>query len=119
VQVENGSYNVLGRLGPHYPKPEHRPKSSPGGVVEQERPSVGQDRTSQERSGGLADKTDLSLRPQRAQTTAAVVPEGRLNLQAAKNLTAETAAVISRLDPLSRSVHLPETDVGLLPSRYI
>jgi hypothetical protein len=112
MQVEsNNNYNTLGRMGPIYPRPEYRPKSVP-----QESP--GQD------PGRERDKVDVSqgqggkAKAQKAQASALV--EGRLNVNAAKALTARTAEAISQLPPLGvRQAPHAVQGLGMMAPRYV
>ena len=82
------NYNVLGRLGPHYERPEYRPQSGP----------------SDERDAAQArgDRQTLSSK-ERGKKAPAPVPAnpGRLNLASARNLARNLAAQIVRLPPHS------------------
>jgi hypothetical protein len=105
MQVETNNYNILGRVGPHYPQPEYRPKNnSESGKATPE--------GAEQKSHSEKASTKLLF----SHST-----EGRLNLQAAKALTAETALAISQLPPNGRNQgpHNIGKNVGLLPPRYV
>jgi len=83
------NYNVLGKLGPHYERPEYRP---PAGGGEERPPSA--------RTG---DRSTLSGAKKNgtAANRPAPVPVTRLNLAGARNLVSALAAQISVLPPQS------------------
>jgi hypothetical protein len=106
MQVDTNNYNTLGRIGPHYPQPEYRPKGNS---------ETG--KTSQEGSSNRGKQPDLVAK----ERLLTISSEGRLNLQAVKALTAQTASAISQLPPEGRNQgpHIIGKDVGLLAPRYI
>ena len=100
MQIFNSNYNVLGKVGPHYERPEYRPPEQPGA-------GDGQPRAVEQRGDRrtLSTKnTDVAAKKTMAQ------PTGRLNLSAARNLVEDTADMIRSLPPQSTS-HEPHTRV--------
>lgn len=88
----SNNYNALGRLGPHYERPEYRPPEKPATDESQDagRGIRGDRRT-------LSTKnTDVPLKKAAVQ-----VPTGRLNLDNAQGLVVSTAAMIRDLAPHS------------------
>ncbi len=83
------SYNSLGRLGPHYERPEYRP------------PERGLDNPSANAARG--DRQTLSTKNTDAplKKAAAPMPSGKLNLLSASELVGATATLISGLSPHS------------------
>ena len=116
MQVDSGNnYNVLGRTGPIYPRPEYRPTDSSKKTPEETK--GGQDKVSV--SGGKEGKAQAKARKElKAQTQAAA--DGRLNVQSAKALTSAIAESIASLPPDGRNQG-PHTvkGLGLLPPRYV
>ncbi|MDR1486772.1 MAG: hypothetical protein LBT62_02080 [Deltaproteobacteria bacterium] len=104
MQVDANNYNVLGRLGPHYPQQEFRPKGNGLG-------KTAQDGTGQEKGSEKTQKKGVSSSSS----------EGRLNVQAAKALTAQTAQAIAELPPNGRNQapHVVGKNVGLLTPCYV
>lgn len=85
---QHNSYNSLGRLGPHYERPEYRPPERNQDLPEA---AVRGDRRT------LSTKnTDAPLKK-----AAAPLPTGRLNLSSAHELTEATALLIQNLRPES------------------
>ena len=84
------NYNVLGKLGPHYERPEYRPPSG-----ENERPSSARTEDRRTLSGVKKDGTTAK------KPAPAPVPAARLNLAGARNLVSALAAQISVLPPQS------------------
>jgi hypothetical protein len=83
------NYNVLGKLGPHYERPEYRP---PAGESEERPPSA---RTEDRRTlSGVKKEGTAAKKP-------APVPAARLNLAGARNLVSALATQISLLPPQS------------------
>ncbi|MDR3153031.1 MAG: hypothetical protein LBW85_01875 [Deltaproteobacteria bacterium] len=101
MQVDNrNSYNTLGRLGPLYPRPEYRPpQNSPENAPEGAGAGAGQGAEGKAK----AQSESLILSPRLRKATAGQVREaqGKLGLQAAKELAEETARDITGLDPRS------------------
>ena len=85
------NYNVLGKLGPHYERPEYRP---PAGAGEERPPSA---RTEDRRTLSGAHKNGTAVK----KPAPAPVPAARLNLAGARNLVSALAAQISVLPPQS------------------
>ncbi|MCL2029477.1 MAG: hypothetical protein FWG97_03595 [Deltaproteobacteria bacterium] len=85
------NYNTLGKVGPHYERPEYRPPA--GGNNEEQPARAAGDRRTLTRSGPPTGRTDAKPAP-------APVP-ARLNLAGARNLAAALAAQISILPPQS------------------
>ncbi|MDR2935200.1 MAG: hypothetical protein LBV70_04890 [Candidatus Adiutrix sp.] len=86
------NYNVLGKLGPHYERPEYRP---PAGESEERPPSA---RTGDRRTlSGAAQKNG----PAANKPAPAPVPAAKLNLAGARGLVGALAAQISALPPQS------------------
>jgi len=81
------NYNVLGKLGPHYERPEYRPPSGEN----EERPSTA-------RTG---DRRTLSGVQKNGTKKPAPVPAAKLNLAGARNLVSALAAQITVLPPQS------------------
>ena len=84
------NYNVLGKVGPHYERPEYRP---PAGGNEGESPRAGDRRTLTKNGASMARPADKPPPPP--------VSAARLNLAGARNLAAALAAQISILPPQS------------------
>ncbi|MDR1920626.1 MAG: hypothetical protein LBS31_02650 [Candidatus Adiutrix sp.] len=103
MQVAANSYNSLGRLGPHYERPEFRPPAT----AEQngETPSRGMTR---------GDRSTLSVRNAAGslKKAGAAAPAGKPNLEQVRVLIADTAGLIRNLAPYSTShsphAHLPQ-----------
>lgn len=101
--VSNSNYNTLGKVGPHYERPEYRPP---------ERPAADVDGRSQAPSQ-RGDRSTLSTRnTDAAAKKTAAMPTGKLNLSAAQSLVEDTADLIRALPPQSTS-HEPH---GRVPS---
>ena len=84
------NYNTLGKVGPHYERPEYRP---PAGESEnQPSPARTGDRRTLSTKNGAEKK-----RP----TSASVPVPAKLNMAGARNLAAALAAQISILPPQS------------------
>jgi hypothetical protein len=86
------NYNVLGKLGPHYERPEYRP---PAGESE-DRPTSARTEDRRTLSGEAQKKGAAAKKP-----APAPVPATRLNLAGARNLVGALAAQISTLPPQS------------------
>jgi hypothetical protein len=89
--VATNNYNSLGRIGPHYERPEYPPpretdsEKNPAGASER-----GDRRTLSTRNTDAAPKK-----------AAAPQPTGRLTLDLARRLTAGTCGLIQNLPPQS------------------
>jgi len=83
------NYNVLGKLGPHYERPEYRP---PSGENEERPPSA----RAEDRRTLSGVKKEGTKKP-----APAPVPAAKLNLAGARNLVSALAAQISVLPPQS------------------
>ena len=84
------NYNPLGKIGPHYERPEYRP---PAGGSEENQPSAA--RTGDRRT--LSGKTGA----EKKQFAPVPVPAKLTNMAGARNLVAALAAQISILPPQS------------------
>lgn len=88
------NYNALGRLGPHYERPEYRPPERPAAGDSQD---VGRGQRGDRRT--LSTKnTDVPVK-----TAAVQVPMGRLNLDNVQKLISSTADMIRDLSPRTTS----------------
>jgi len=94
------NYNTLGKVGPHYERPEYRPPvpseaegQAPG------RPEGDRSTLSSKKEGSVAVKK------------AAPLPTGKISLAAARELTGATAEMIAGLPPLS-TTHEPHQRVS-------
>lgn len=93
MQIANNSYNILGRLGPHYERPEYRPP-------EQNAPDTGTHNDATTRG----DRSTLSVRNTDVPIKKAMaMPTGKINLATAQDLTEATAGLIEKLAPASTS----------------
>ena len=100
MQISNTNYNVLGKVGPHYERPEYRPPEQPIS-------GEGQSRAPERRG----DRSTLSTKnTDVAAKKAVAMPTGRLNLSSAQNLVENTADMILSLPPQS-TTHEPHTRV--------
>ncbi|UQZ88285.1 hypothetical protein C4J81_03305 [Deltaproteobacteria bacterium Smac51] len=88
--TQHNSYNSLGRIGPHYERPEYRPP-------EQNAPETQPETTRGDRSTLSTRNTDVPVKK------AVAMPTGKVNLAAAKDLTEATASLIQGLTPESTS----------------
>lgn len=98
MQIANNNYNSLGKLGPHYERPEYRPP---------DKQPAGEGHSSASRPKG--DRSTLSTKNTSvAPKQALTVPTGKLNLSAAESLVESTADLIRALPPqsTSRAPHL-------------
>ncbi len=86
--AQHNSYNVLGRIGPHYERPEYRPPET-GPEARPETAARGDRRTLSTRN------TDVPAKK------APAPPTGKVNLASARELTGATAALIQKLAPHS------------------
>ncbi len=110
MQVANNNYNVLGKVGPHYERPEYRPPSQTD--LENDNQGAGHTRP---------DRRTLSTRNTEAAPRKAVsLPSGKVTLDKAQELTAATCGLIGQLPPYSTSqephFRLPSR---LMPSFYV
>ncbi len=96
------NYNSLGKVGPHYERPEYRP---PREADPERSPAAGAREQGDRRT--LSTQNTLV-----APKTAAPQPTGKLSLDSARDLTANTCSLIQSLPPQSttREPH------GWLPS---
>ena len=86
------NYNVLGKVGPHYERPEYRPPTPDGGDQEASSARAGDRRTlSQKAKDGLEKSRPAPAPP----------PAGKLNPASARNLVGALAAQITGLPPFS------------------
>ena len=85
------NYNVLGKVGPHYERPEYRPPAQESGE--------------QEASSARADRRTLSQKAkdgaEKSRPAPAPPPTGKLNPASARNLVGALAAQITSLPPFS------------------
>jgi hypothetical protein len=94
MQVENRNiYNTTGRIGPLYPRPEYRPPSK-----ELTEDPSGEGRVKGEGKNSASESLILSDRLKR-KNPVKTESQGRLNVQAAKNLVLESAEGIKELSP--------------------
>lgn len=103
------NYNSLGKIGPHYERPEYRPPTQ--SEVEEGYISP---RSSGDRRTLSTKNTDVPVKKK-----AAVAPTGKTTLETARQLTAVTTGLIRDLPPLS-TTHEPHTRVvtSLMTSVY-
>lgn len=97
---------MLGKLGPHYERPEYRPPQTPPGnedAAGRLKEQRGDRRTLSTRN------TDVPLK------TAAVLPTGKVTLDLARDITRATAGLIGRLAPQSTT----QEPHAWLPSRLM
>lgn len=90
MQIAQNSYNSLGRLGPHYERPEYRP---PERNLQDNLPEP----------AARGDRRTLSVKNTDAplKKAAMTMPTGKLNLASASQLTEATARLIQALPPHS------------------
>lgn len=110
MQVTTNNYNVLGKVGPHYERPEYRPPDQGAENAIQNggaRPQPKADRsTLSTKNSEAAPKRDITFSP------------ARLNLDGARALVASTAGLIEELTPQStESPHL-RLPQGLMRPTY-
>ena len=110
MQVTTNNYNVLGKVGPHYERPEYRPpEQSPDNTAGQ----------ASELARPKSDRSTLSTKNTEAapkKEAAAALP--RLNLDGARALVASTSVMIEQLSPQStQSPHL-RLPSGLMRPTY-
>ncbi|MDR1045206.1 MAG: hypothetical protein LBP33_08830 [Candidatus Adiutrix sp.] len=99
--VSSGNYNVLGKIGPHYERPEYRPPENQAEDFDQ--PSSLK-KTRGDRSSLSVKNTDVPAKE------APAGPPGKVTLSQARELTEAAAARIRALPPLS---------TGLEPHRQL
>jgi uncharacterized protein (DUF39 family) len=106
MQVDNrNNYNVLGKMGPLYQRPEYRPPQK--NTAE----TGGDGQVKGEGSKKETPKDSLTLSSNlKGKAVKKAEVQGKLNLQGVKNLVAETSADIAALSPNS---------VGGCPHRVI
>jgi len=108
--VSNNNYNVLGKIGPHYDRPEYRPPSQTD--IENQKPGAQSSRS--DRSTLSTKNTDVA--PKKAVS----VPTGKINLEQAQEMVAASSQMIRGLSPLSTTqephFRLPSR---LMPSVYV
>ncbi len=85
----SNSYNSLGRVGPHYERPEYRPPEQP--PTEDKQSPAGQARG--DRRTLSTRNTDTPAKPVPA------LPAGRATLENIQSLTSATADLIRELTP--------------------
>ena len=97
MNIINNNYNVLGKIGPHYERPEYSPPAKDD--------NEGKPLRSQGDRQTLSRKnTDVPIK------TAPALPSGKTTLETARQLTLATAGLIQNLPPLS-TTHEPHTKV--------
>ncbi len=84
------NYNTLGKLGPHYERPEYRPPEPPPAQTDGRSPAAEQ----------RGDRRTLSTKNTSVKKNP-IQPAGRLNLSEARSLVADTAALVRALPPQS------------------
>ncbi|MDR2349087.1 MAG: hypothetical protein LBF41_00480 [Deltaproteobacteria bacterium] len=96
MRAENSNnYNPLGRMGPLYQRPEyHPPKKNPAGTGADNGVKGEGDKKETPK-----DTLSLSQKIKGKETAKKQDPSQKMNLQAAKNLTAETCGEIAELSP--------------------
>lgn len=97
--ISNTNYNTLGKIGPHYERPEYRPT--------EQAPADQNQSTANERARG--DRQTLSIKNTDAPVKkAAAVSNAKLGLDGARDLVGQTVGLISALPPQStdREPHL-------------
>lgn len=109
MQVTTNNYNGLGKIGPHYERPEYHPPDrsadNTGLTPESAQPKG-------DRSTLSTKNTDVALKKE------AVVVQPRLNLDSARALVASTSVLIENLSPQStQSPHL-RLPAGLMRPTY-
>ncbi|MDL2226034.1 hypothetical protein LJB86_00020 [Deltaproteobacteria bacterium OttesenSCG-928-M10] len=100
MNLVTSNYNSLGKVGPHYERPEYRPPArneAENGRISQRSPS--------DRQTLSTKNTDVPVKK-----AAAVAPTGKTTLETARQLTAATSDLIKSLPPLS-TTHEPHTKV--------
>ena len=110
MQVSTNNYNVLGKVGPHYDRPEYRPPDPNTENASQSSGAPAQPK---------ADRSTLSTKNSEAapKKEAASAP-ARLNLDGARALVAATAGLIEEIPPQStESPHL-RLPSGLMRPTY-
>ncbi|MGL4209789.1 MAG: hypothetical protein ACRCTY_10435 [Candidatus Adiutrix sp.] len=109
--ANNNSYNTLGRLGPHYERPEYRPpQNNQGDVSDGLRALVKQDRST------LSTRNNDAPKAKKILGSVFTKP----NLEQAQNLTASTSRLISQLPPYGtqKSPHL-STPKSIMAAFYV
>ncbi|MDR0882449.1 MAG: hypothetical protein LBP55_07890 [Candidatus Adiutrix sp.] len=110
MQIAAHNYNALGKIGPHYDRPEYRPPEQP--PVEENNPRPAPPR---------GDRRTLSTRNTDAPLKKAARPSSaRLSLDTAQTLVYSTAALIRNLPPhrTSQEPHLG-LPTGLMTPVYV
>ena len=110
MQIVTNNYNALGKIGPHYDRPEYRPPEQP--PVDENKPQP---------VPPQGDRRTLSTRNTDAPLKKAVsLSSARLSLDNAQTLVYSTAALIRNLPPHSTSqephLRLP---TGLMTPVYV
>lgn len=97
--ISSANYNPLGKVGPHYERPEYRPSEQ--APADQHKPTANE-RARGDRQTLSARNTDVPVKK------ATAVSNAKLNLGSARDLVGQTADLISALPPQStdREPHL-------------
>lgn len=109
--ISNTNYNTLGKIGPHYERPEYRPT--------EQAPADQNQSTANERARG--DRRTLSIKNTDGPAKkAAAVSSAKLGLDSARDLIDQTSGLISALPPQStdREPHL-NLPSSLMNSIYV
>ena len=93
MQVSSTNYNPLGKIGPHYERPEYRPPENSADQSDQSSPSLGRSRG--DRSTLSVKNTDVPVKKALSLST------GKTSLGQARDLVSAVAAQILELPPLS------------------
>ena len=86
------NYNVLGKVGPHYERPEYRPPAPESGDQEAPSARAGDRRTLSQKAQEGAEKSRPAPAP---------LPTGKLNPASARNLVGALVTQITCLPPRS------------------
>jgi len=97
--ISSTNYNALGKIGPHYERPEYRPGEQ--APADQNQSTAGE-RARGDRRTLSTKNTDVPVKK------AAAVSTAKLNLDGVRDLVGQTADLISSLPPQStdREPHL-------------
>lgn len=99
MMIPSTNYNALGKIGPHYERPEYRPAEQ--APTDQNQPAAGE-RARGDRRTLSTKNTDVPVKK------AVAVTSAKLNLEGVRGLVSQTADLISGLPPQStdREPHL-------------
>lgn len=111
ILENNYNYNVLGKMGSVYPRPEYVPHGTTENKKEDTNSEKGIHNHILSRKDNSSNSSSVSSNSQ----------ESRINLQAARSLTVETATGIMSLSPEGINVgpHKFSPTIGLLNPQYI